>query len=199
MAGFDIVGVDIQEQPEYPFEFIQADALSVSDMLDEFDLVHASPPCQGYTNMRNSYSTTRTGLIPEVRTMLDGRQYVIENVVGARRFMRDPVLLRGSMFSMPLDRPRLFECTFYVAQPPSSNSVWSKRLPVYGDANGRVVKVRKDGSELRAWKDVREGATAMSCGWMEQAHTIKEAIPPQYTYYLALWFLKQHYGWSGYG
>ena len=50
-AGFDVVGVDIESQSRYPFEFHQADAMTYS--LDGFDAIHASPPCQGYSRLRH--------------------------------------------------------------------------------------------------------------------------------------------------
>ena len=50
-AGFEVVGVDLSPQKNYPFEFIQGDAMSwLTDMPDvHFDAIHASPPCQGYS------------------------------------------------------------------------------------------------------------------------------------------------------
>ena len=50
-AGFDVVGVDVIEQPFYPFPFVRGDALDylTSGAADDFDAIHASPPCQAHT------------------------------------------------------------------------------------------------------------------------------------------------------
>ena len=48
-AGFtEIVGVDIEPQPNYPFEFVQADVTKwpYEWFAAKVDLVHASPPCR---------------------------------------------------------------------------------------------------------------------------------------------------------
>jgi DNA (cytosine-5)-methyltransferase 1 len=84
-AGFDVMGVDINPQPHYPFEFRQADAMTIP--LAGFDVIHASPPCQSYSDLakRNRNGHLWPRLIEPVRERLEswGGPYVIENVEGA--------------------------------------------------------------------------------------------------------------------
>ena len=70
-AGFDVVGVDLEPQPRYPFRFIQADALEyVSTHSDKFDAIHASPPCQRYTKLATIHKEDHPDLLGPVRDLL---------------------------------------------------------------------------------------------------------------------------------
>ena len=104
LAGMEVTGVDIAKQPRYPFAFAQADALEfLREFGDEFDFIHASPPCQGYSHLTPAANRgDHAKLIPAVRELLEasGKPWVIENVQGARRELRDPVMLCGSMFGL---------------------------------------------------------------------------------------------------
>jgi len=117
-AGFDVVGVDLKPQPNYPFPFVQADALDwleewVLSGHDRFDAIHASPPCQkhvkGLSAMNKSIGRdyNHLDLIPQTRSLLLelGIPYVIENVVGSQ--LHNPIRICGSSFGLD----RLFECS----------------------------------------------------------------------------------------
>lgn len=198
-AGFDeIVGVDINPQPNYPFEFIQADALQPPVRLEDFDLIHASPPCQEHValsvNRWGKGSARWPDLIAPTRDLLleaSGVPFVIENVTGARSALRDPMTLTGAMFGLPVHRPRLFELGgwFAMSPPPARQKVGA--VAVYGKPDGRFLWRREDGSELRAWSSVEEGREALGVPWMTDELEIREAIPPAYTRFIGEQFLDQ--------
>lgn len=136
-AGFDVVGVDINPQPRYPFEFHQADALTFDPK--GYDLIWASPPCQMYSIMRNlPWLKDREywDSIPPTREYLvaSGLPYVIENVMGAITHGKiEGGWLCGEMFGMPFYRHRVFETNWFWLQPghpkhrPKGESNPSKR------------------------------------------------------------------------
>jgi DNA (cytosine-5)-methyltransferase 1 len=53
----EIVGVDINPQPRYPFAFMRMDVGLATSLIDPetFDFIHASPPCQAHTTMSNRW------------------------------------------------------------------------------------------------------------------------------------------------
>jgi len=186
-AGFDVIGVDLEPQPLYPFEFMQADVLGwdgCDDYLCEFDAIHASPPCQSYSTMTNRHGSDELELIDLVRDMLEntGRPYVIENVTGARPHMRSPLLLHGGHFGMRVYRPRLFESNVLLMAPPKAPRPIDA-VAVYGrKEDRRRLWTRKDGSELRA-ASLDEAREAMGMPWASW-NGCREAIPPAYTEFI---------------
>lgn len=186
-AGFWVEGVDNADQELYPFEFHLNDALDfVSEYGHTFDAIHASPPCQGYTTMTRSVAAKSKWprLIGSVRDALraTGKPYVIENVLGARSEMRGAVTLHGGMFGLRVDRPRLFETNWTLLLPRSPRV--SHPIGVYGRRpDGRRLRTRSDGTELRAAASVSEARDAMGMPWASW-DGLREAIPPAYTEFI---------------
>lgn len=190
-AGFEVVGVDLEKQPRYPFEFHQADALNFP--LDGFDFVWASPPCQGYTALRHAPGAKGAPLlIGEVRARLkaSGIPWCIENVEEAAWAMESPMMLCGSMFDLGaqgcrLQRHRLFECSFPIQPPHGCRHDDRPVIGVYG-GHARKRAARAGG---RGTKDVWIGghkaaaSEALGIDWMTLGE-MSEAIPPAYAEYI---------------
>jgi len=212
-AGFDVYAIDLDPQPNNPHPFHQGDALEAlrtviasrriefthkdgrveSLSLDEFDAIHASPPCQGYTTMSAKYPVAQAlwpQLITPTRKLLEatGKPYVIENVAGARKHMRSPMKLSGGMFGLGVERPRLFESNIPLQSLPFRRA--DPVVGVYGRSHdGRRLWTRADGTELRAARTLAEGRLAMGIGWMEW-HELTEAIPPAFTEHIGIQLLE---------
>ena len=169
-AGFDVVGVDINPQPRYPFEFHQADAMTFP--LDGFDVVHASPPCQRYANVtawRGIPGGHPDLLEPTRARLIDwGGTWVIENVPEAP--VRADYLLCGSQFGLRVRRHRAFETSWrgFMLHAPCRHL---DLLPFMHKAE-------------RAYAD------AMDCTWMTK-HEAREAIPPAFTAAIGAQLLEQ--------
>lgn len=183
-AGFDVVGVDIEPQPNYPFAFKCADALTVLRTCINrgwpWDYppaaVHASPPCQAYSTLKHRTGGEYVDLVAEARGLLraTGLPYVIENVPGAP--LENPIQLCGSSFGLgangrQLRRHRLFECNFPVMALPCQHA--GQPIGVYGTGGG--------GQMTRGYKGTPdEYREAMGIDWATRAE-IAQAIPPAYT------------------
>lgn len=203
-AGFDeIVGVDINPQPNYPFTFIQGDATRPPVRLEDFDLIHASPPCQRYSiGTPNSDRDRHPDLVAKTRDLIEGHSYIMENVPSAP--MRPDVTLCGSMFNLQIQRHRIFELgEWFVWAPPLCNHVWTDGTPweVSGHANGwnAEKRIRDRDFGLTAdtkrihhkYRDLAHAQELMGMPWTQTNREVTEAIPPDFTEYLGRQFLDQ--------
>lgn len=177
-AGFEVVGVDIEPQPHYPFEFHQADAMTFP--LDGFDVIHASPPCQGYSVLNSINKRDYPMLVSDVRARLAaaGAPYVIENVVGAP--LIDPIMLCGAMFAgLRVYRHRLFEIggTARVSAPPHPKH--SVPVAPLGRApiEGQFIHV------CGHFNGAQYARKSMGIDWMTRDE-LSQSIPPAYTQYV---------------
>lgn len=183
--GFEVTGVDSAPIRNYPFEFIQADAMEFRP--PAVDLIWASPPCQAYSHAavgRRNAGVEYPDLLAATRAKLEawaaetGGIWIIENTPGAP--MRGDVMLCGSMFGLRLIRHRYFETNWpdLILTPPCQHP----KLAVCVVGNGTPNWVRrKNGGKGFGIEDCRK---AMGIDWMNRGE-LSQAIPPAYSEFLA--------------
>jgi len=187
-AGFDeIVGVDNQPQKCYPYDFVLGDALEyVAAHGHEFDVIHASPPCQAYSITKSLHNNSHPDLVAKTREALiaTGKPYVIENVPGAP--LNATILLCGSMFGLKIIRHRYFETwpvLPLILMPPCNHQ------DSYRPYNTQTEK-----------RTTKKFQKAMGIDWMPpgggagngktQMGTLSQAIPPAYTEFIGRHMIK---------
>lgn len=192
-AGFEVTGVDVKHGKRYPFKYLRLDVreLQPSD-LAEYDLIHASPPCQTHSITRNlriaqGNSTSKLDLLEPTRKLLEasGKPYIIENVPGAP--LINPVQLCGSSFKLKVRRHRHFESNMKLAGSICNHKEQGKPIGVYGAMNDTAQGLDKTTGKYviggSTAKTIEEAREAMGIDWMIWGELV-EAIPPVYTEYL---------------
>ncbi|MCA1218862.1 SAM-dependent methyltransferase [Streptomyces sp. 8L] len=178
LAGFDVVGVDKEDQPRYPFPFIQGDAIEyILAHGHGYDLIAGSPPCQRYTRAQILRGREHPDLIAPTRAAMEatGRPYIIENVEGAP--LLDVVLLCGAMFGMRTYRHRQFESPL-----PLGTRLHPRHLaPV--TKMGRTVRNGEFMHIVGNFTGVDLAREIMGMPWASR-DGLREAIPPAYTQFL---------------
>lgn len=201
-AGFNITGVDIKQRKNYPFTFIQGDAIEyLKEHAREYHYCHASPPCQNYsrsTHVHKQKGKTYVDLVDPTRQALNasGLPWDMENVLQAP--MRRDLVLRGEMFGLKVIRKRAFEF--------GGGMVWDKPAPaftpisvakgealiIYGNASLKPTGHGCHGDPGRRiirpdWllPTIRQSwAYAMGITHYMTDREIAESIPPEYTRYI---------------
>jgi len=180
LAGYMVTGVDIVPRPRYPFKFVLGDALEYLEAHGhEYDLIHASPPCQGYSHLTpDAHKSKYPKLIPKLREMLQqlGKPYVIENVAGARHELENPVMLCGSMFGLRTQRHRYFETNFHIAAPSACDHTL---IPLLVTTASKASREKRFALGMKP-KSVKNAPAAYGIDWMS-CDGLKESIPPAFT------------------
>lgn len=201
-AGLYVAGVDIDPQPRYQHRFVRMDALEALRRLltgdgimfassfpsafvdgkgtrryglEDFDAIHASPPCQLYSKTHRIMRSDFPDLIGPTRDLLvqTGLPYVIENVEDARDELRDPVMLCGAMFGIETYRHRLFETNWGLRQPGH---------PVHLAKTTKMGRAVKPGEYMHVvgnFTGVDHARDVMGMPWANR-DGLREAIPPAY-------------------
>lgn len=174
-AGFDVVGVDIEPQPDYPFEFHQMDALEFP--LAGFVAVHASPPCPAHSSLNGwSGDSKSPDLIPATRARLiaSGVPYVIENVEGAP--LLNAVRICGQALGLKVRRHRRFEANFPLMVPPCHHP--GPPVIVVGGSIGRKIFDPRRRAIAPSFEEAKE---VMGMPWVTTRRGVVDAIPPAYS------------------
>ena len=170
----------------YPFDFVQADALEfLRDHGNEFDAVHASPPCQAFVNLarvkwQKGGKVHRDLLAPTIEALAQlCKPHIVENVMTAP--VGATLILCGSHFGLQVQRHRKFRCSFLIPQP-ACRHVWDthngRPIGVYGSAG-----ITQLNFAVNRFRNMAEARRAMGIDWMTRAE-ITQAIPPSYTEYI---------------
>lgn len=213
-AGFEVTGVDMNPQPHYQAgEFVQADALAYAAQYGwMFDAIHASPPCQAHSQITPDKSK-HLDLIPQTRFWLQtiGVPYVIENVGGARKALRNPVMLCGADFGLKVYRHRFFESNVFLFTYPHLPHRDNTPRAGHGVSQKGFISITSGGKSLEVAIKANPAARRRSgtygisekgfvsvCGhfsgidycrmamgieWMT-TYELAQAIPPAYTEFL---------------
>jgi DNA (cytosine-5)-methyltransferase 1 len=219
-AGHYVIGVDTNAKLRDDYlrsgaaEFVHAsitDVLADTTFLRRITFAWVSPPCQHFSRMcrcRPELRERYPDLITPSRPLLDawGGLYVIENVSGARPWMKNPVCVCMWMWGRETYRHRLLEAGGGLAltppRPPAFPSPGTRIDPECGWPHPfPASKAGHWGQDQRAGKrtfvsvsghELREPVQrVMEAGWMRKREDVAESIP----WYMAAWVMDQLAAW----
>jgi DNA (cytosine-5)-methyltransferase 1 len=185
-SGYHVTGVDIAPQPRYCGDaFCQGDAFEwLARDLSDFDLVWASPKCQGHSVLTPArYKGNHEIQLPRVLDLLRAQPvpFIVENVEGTQVLMQNPVMLCGSMFGLEIWRHRWFELgnteAFFLLPPCNHDG-----HPIL--ISGRGMRGVAKGGTRPSEPLKSEKMRGIGIDWMITKE-LDQAIPPAYSKFLA--------------
>jgi hypothetical protein len=184
-ANYEVHGIDVNAQPDYPYPFTQADALAIleTDYPDGFDVIHASPPCQAHTRAKHlraaqggisKYADLLTPTLDLLRARWNHKVWVVENVPGAPG-MDDAAVECGSAYGLGVRRHRLFLSNRPLQSSGCRHKDQGRPWGVYHVMGDSIPKGGRTALSLEHGLEVM--GVARRIPW----NSLKEGFPPAYT------------------
>ena len=189
-AGFDVYGVDINAQPDYPFGFTQSDALAVlaTDFPEDYDVIHASPPCQAHTRAKHlrvaqggvsKYADLLTPTLQLLRSRWSHKIWVVENVPGSPG-MDGAAVECGSAYGLGVRRHRLFLSNRHLESSGCRHKEQGRPWGVYHVMGDSIPKGGRTALTLE------HGLEVMGVGRKIPWNSLKEGFPPAYAEHVGI-------------
>jgi len=189
-AGFESVGIDIRNNHEYPYQFIQSDVFELPlNYFQEFDLIWASPPCQQFSVSSRRWINVGYDfdgdMIQATRKLLlkTGKPFIIENVIGSP--LRKDLILCGQMFALRVVRHRIFEINGF--RVPQLKHLKHKKPLNFN--HSYYVNLTGHGGQSYSFK-MEDWQNAIGISHIHKKEHLTQAVPPAYSKYIGENFLK---------
>ena len=187
----EIIGVDIEPQPDYPFDFKLGDALEVDVQALAPDFIWASPPCQRFVTLVDVDPAARTkpedhpDLITATRELIAGHPWTCIENVSAAPIRRDIVLEGGNVGIPNMKRRRCFEVSWRT-QSPRPFTIGFVLHKVYGRGGTRDKRTveRRLKAGLPKTINSSEVQSLWSVDWTGDWDSLREMVPPAYSTYV---------------
>ena len=184
-AGFDVEGVDNNPQPHYPAPFTRHDALDIlqGSLPEQFDVIHASPPCQAHTRAKHlraaqggtsKYADLLSPTLQLLRSRWSHKVWIVENVPGAPG-MDDAAVECGSAYGLGVRRHRLFLSNVALESVVFRHQEQGRPWGVYHVMGDNIPKGGRTALTLEHGLDVM--GVSRRIPW----DSLKEGFPPAYT------------------
>ena len=192
----EVVRIGIETRDTNESEPIVSDAHVLGDGKDwdvpiredvTFDLGVFHPVCSrwAYTTSISGDPDDHVNMIPSARSIAERycNHYIIENVTRAP--LRDPTVLNGRMFGLPIKYERAFETNFRIPQPPRYKSFWGEG----GAEDNAETSSFFFPERTRLWWGAVKGVPARD---YPKQHLAKNVIPGAYIHHLCRAWLKAY-------
>lgn len=201
-----IVGVDLEPQPNYPFEFVQADALEYDVRPLDPDFIWASPPCQPFVSLAampdSKAASDVPNLIPATRALLEPHPWTcIENVRDAP--IRPDIRLEGGNVGIPhMNRHRKFEVSWTTGLHSPPFTIKPILYRIWGSWYGGRTTDKLKTQHLRVARGMTRGPSLeeveelWDVDWLtsNRRHALTQMVPPAYALYIVNDAVKHGYG-----